>query len=306
MQSFMNLPGIVTGVVIACFFMATSAAPAHAEGKIFYAVLPMGAKEANSLVHRLVAQGMSKQWGREFRTYFRTTEFDNSRPFLIPTQTGHICVATAMHYDIDKVMKFGPSQEEETRQAIQEFLLAHEASHCREAQTTLKHLLFDEGGEELAGFRLWLEESLADHRARLAAHERGRAGYNAVIAWERRRLFDLLTGDLEHWSTPLFNVMSGIATAGHAEMTQAAEVLGGEAAYPLIERGWRQLFRALFAGGDGSAEQMAAWNAAITTFPEGMRTALPSLIDLRKLSQEIWPEALDWRLKAIGRSKPPS
>lgn len=302
----MNTLGIFSGIVLACCCLATSATQAHAESKIFYAVVPMSAKEADFLVRRLVAQGMPKDWARDFRNHFRTTEFDNSRPFLIPTQTGHVCVATAMRYDIDKVMKFAPCQDEDTRQAIQDFLLAHEASHCSEVQTTLKYLLSDESAEELESFRLWLEESLADHRARLAAHQWGRAGYNAVMAWERRRFFDMLSGDLEHWSTPLINVMVADATTEHADLTQVAAALGGEAAYQSIERGWLKLRRALFAGEDGSAEQMVAWDDAVNTFSEGIRPAIPSLSELRDSARAIWPDAVDWRLKVIGRSKPPS
>lgn len=302
----MHLRNIISGFVFACFFLATITAPAHADSKIFYAVVPMGAKEAKFLTQKLVAKGMSRELAREFPSYLATTEFDNSRPLFIPARTGYVCVATAMRYDIDKVMKFAPSQDEDTRRAVQDYLLAHEASHCREAQSTLKQLLTEEDDKEFEGYPLWLEESLADHRAQAAAHQWGRAGYNAVTAWDRRRLLDLLTGDLDHWSTPLLRVMGAKATAGHADMALAGTMLGGEAAYQSIQRGWFRLKKALFVGEEGSIEQAAAWDAAVNLFSEGLRSAIPTLEELRKTAREIWPDSVDWRLKVTGREKPPS
>ncbi len=287
-----------------CFHVCASTAPVNVQGRIFQAVLPMNAADADALMHKLMAFGLDQKWMSPFRDYLRTTEFFNSMPWVLDAGDRPLCVATALRYDIDQVMLVSPEKNAETEQAVTAFLLAHEASHCERmlAQLAGEHSRPYLGGADIADQDLWVEESLADHAARLSVRGLGKAGENATAAWERYRLFGFLSGDLEHWTTPLIQMIQKADARDDVPLDAAAlGVMGGNVSYSAMAAGWRRLRKALFAGEDQSTEQVTAWASAVQAFPMDLRPAIPSLDSLRALSRQLWPDAPDWRRKAIRR-----
>lgn len=271
-------------------------------------VLPMAPQEAEKLMSRLLAKGLDKRWRRDFRDFLVNTAVGNSAPLLLPVAAGNVCLATALRYDIDKVMGFSEDKGEDTRQAVADFLLVHEASHCREIllRDGANPGWAEKASDDFEGIGLWYEEALADYRAREALRKQGMPGFKANAAWERRRLFDLLAGDLDHWTTPLVHAAEGHSGADAEVLAQAGAGLGGQHAYEALNRLWSSLVQALFVGADEGAEQAQAWEAASNAFPAGLRAVVPSLNQLRSMAREIWPDAPDWRLKAIGRDRAPT
>lgn len=299
------LPLTLFGLSLLALVTTSAFAASPLDENIFLAVLPMNAEDADALVHQLEAKGLEKEWGAHVHEYLLLAENLNSIPLFLPAQKGALCLASAMRYDIDKAMKLSPEQDAATRQAITTFLLAHEVSHCRQFLPLKAREGQGEALPALADYPLWLEETLADHRARLAVQPLGKAGQNAIVAWERYRLFGFLDGDLDHWTTPLIHRLGETTAVDSTAVTLAASGMGGDASYQAITPGWQRLRKAIFIGDDGSPEQMQAWNSGVNSLPEEMRPALPSLTELRALTKGIWPEASDWRLKAISRVRPP-
>lgn len=291
-------------IILAAIGSGATAAPTAepVDARIFMAVVPMSAEEANALVRKLVSKGLKRKWVPIVREILRMTEYATSGQLLLPARKGDICMAIAMGHDIDKAMGYAPERNQGTRQAISAYILAHEASHCREA---LINGWGKKGATEVSGIRVWQDESLADQRARNAMRALGTAGQNAIVAFDIFRIFCFLEGDLDHWTTPLVMSLGEVTSPESSDIAQATAELGGDQAYSTIETGWRQLHSALFVGSDGSAEQALAWDEAIATFPAGMSKALPPLAELRALTRQIWPDAPDWRLKAIARIRPP-
>lgn len=287
-------------ILTALLFSENAALAGTANSRIFAAVLPMTAVSTNEFVHQLSAAGLTKEWLEAMREYLGTgDEIGNSMPIVMPThQGGFVCVAAALRYDINKTMGFTPVKDAQTREAVTVFLLAHEVSHCEEA---LKQLDQNKAwtDEAYTGEELWREESLADQRARVAVHQLGISGWNALQAWETRRFYGFLEGDLEHWSTPLIIALGETTSSDSKAMLWAGSRIGGMETYQRMNFCRGKLANALFAGEDTSAEQSQAWEYALNECPEGLRTGLPSLSELRTQSKALWLEEHDWRLKAV-------
>jgi hypothetical protein len=147
----------------------------------------------------------------------------------------------------------------------------------------------------------WLEESLADLDARVSVSKLGVPGQHAIAAWERYRLFGLLEGNLVHWTTPLIPMIQKTDAKDKPPMNLAALEPGGDASYEAMNASWHKLRKALFTGADESTEQATAWKNAVQAFPAGLRSAIPTLVSLRVLSKQLWPNEPDWRSKAARR-----
>jgi hypothetical protein len=260
----------------------------------------MNEADTDALMRRLIASGLEQKWISPVSDYVRTTEFFNSLPLVLDAGDRPLCVATALRYDINQVMLVSPDKSAETEQAITAFLLAHEASHCARLLSQLAgenswpYLV----GTDISDHDIWVEESLADHAARLSVSGLGKAGQNATTAWERYRLFGFLKGDLEHWTTPLLPMIQKADVMASVTLNAIALGEGSDVSHLAMTAGWHRLKKALFAGDDGSTEQATAWENVVQTFPVNLRSAIPSLVSLRALSRDIWPDAPDWRRMA--------
>jgi len=290
---------------LASVYLNACSSTAHGseQSRIFHAVLPMASADAQNLADKLVAYGIDAEHRADLVDYFRTKVFGDSIPMVLKAAGGPLCLAVGLRLDIEQVMQVSPEKGLKTEQAITTFLLAHEASHCKRI---LAQMRGDRSwpilNEQMTDADLWLEESLADLDARVSVGKLGVHGQHAIAAWERYRLFGLLKGNLEHWTTPLIPMIQRTGANDKPPLNHAALESGGDASYEAMNAAWRLLRRALFVGDDGSTAQAAAWENAILAFPVSLRPAIPTLVSLRALSRKIWPDAPDWRSKAAHRS----
>lgn len=282
-----------------CFNAHAETLQAPVQERIFNAVLPMSAADAANLADKLVASGIDQQHRADLIDYFRTKVFGDSIPMVLQAAGSPLCVAIALRYDVDQVMQFSPARNGEAEQAITHFLLVHEASHCRKILAQMRgEQSWPALNAQMTDADLWLEESLADLDARGAMGKLGRYGNNAIAAWERYRLFGFLKGNLDHWTTPLLPMFQKTSAKDQPPLDLTALEPGGDASYEAMNVAWRHLRSALFVGEDGSPAQAAAWTSAVQAFPVRLRPAIPSLVSLRALSKQLWPDAPDWRRKA--------
>ncbi len=301
--------GGFSSVVFVAFFLSSiclpvnaSTTPASVQARIFYAVLPMTSADATKLAEKLIANGIDHQHHADLVDSFRTTVFGDSVPIVLQAAGGPLCLAAALRYDVDQVMKVSPDKSRETEKAITTFLLNHEASHCKKILSQMRgERSWPVLDAQMTDADFWLEETLADLDARVSLRKLGIPGQHAIKAWERYRLFGLLKGNLEHWTTPLIPMIKKTGAKDKPPLDLSALEPGGVASYEAMHEAWSKLRKAIFMGADKSAEQAAAWNSAVHAFPVALRPAIPSLIRLRVLSRKIWPDAPDWRYKATAR-----
>jgi hypothetical protein len=255
-----------------------------ADPRIFRALVPMPAGEAKRLVQRLGRAGLAEEWHASLDTYLRNEQVGDSRPIELPARSGRLCLAMALRQDVEAVLALAPVQDTETRRAVGEFLLTHEAAHCVASMALTDPFAQSDDSTledpELNGLPLLREESLADQMAHHHMHSLGRAGYHASVAWQRYRLFGLLRGDLDHWTTPL--VQHGLDSVSEGD-------------YRAFAQAWLGLIRALNHHEDGSDAQTRAWHAATDRIPASLRSGLPSLEVIRALALQRWGHAVDWR-----------
>jgi hypothetical protein len=281
--------------------------PVPVQARIFDAVLPMVSSEAEKLADKLIANGVNHLLRADLVDSFRTTVFGDSIPIVLQAAGGPLCLAAALRYDVDQVMQVSPEKSWETKQAITAFLLAHEASHCKKIMSQMRgERSWPVLDAQMTDADFWLEESLADLDARVSVRKLGAPGQHAIKAWERYRLFGLLKGHLEHWTTPLIPMIQKNAAKDKRPLDVSALGPGGDASYEAMNEAWRKLWKAIFTGADKSAEQAAAWNNAVQAFPVALRPAIPSLTSVRALSKNVWPDAPDWRYEATARRYSPT
>ena len=286
-----------------CAPLSALATPAAEQARIFHAVLPMTSAAAQNLTDKLVANGIDSEHRADLIDHFRTQVFGDSMPMVLKAAGAPLCVAEALRLDVDQVMQVSPDKSWKTEQAITTFLLAHEASHCKKILAQMRgERSWPALNDQMTDADLWLEESLADLDASVSVSKLGVPGKHAIAAWERYRLFGLLKGNLEHWTTPLIPMIHKTGAKDKPPLNLAALEPGGDASYEAMNAAWRHLQKALFAGEDGSAAQAAAWVNAVDAFPLALRSAIPSLVSLRTLSKKLWPDAPDWRRKAARRA----
>lgn len=257
-----------------------------AQPQIVRVLVPMQATEAKRVVQRLIRAGATEALRAPLEEYFQTKQLGNSMPLEVPTRTGRLCLALALHYDVDEALALAPVQDAATRNAIATFLLTHEAVHCASLVLPAPYSPANEpqpDEPELEGLPLLQEESLADQVSHQFMLTHGRAGYHASVAWQRYRLFGFLRGDLDHWTTPL--VQGGLGVASEQD-------------YRAMQQAWPHMVRALNRHADGSTEQAQAWQETLDLMPLTLRTGLPNLATIRALGQQLWPQAPDWRCAA--------
>ncbi len=250
--------------------------------RIFRALTPMREQDATRLLRSMRQAGLPPRWRRALHDLLRQTEFGNSVPLELPTRNGRVCLAMGLRYDVNRVTELAPEKDEETRRAVADFLLTHESVHCASKVLPTPgpgSMQAEQELPEIEGLSLLREEALADQVAGEAMLTRGRAGYNAVIAWRRNRLYGFLRGDLDHWTTPLLH--GGLDAASESD-------------YQTMVAVWPQLIRPLHRSQDGSAEQSAGWESAYRQMPMSLRAGLPTLNEIRTLSQALWPQSVDW------------
>lgn len=253
-----------------------------ADPRIFRALAPLSAPDAARLLRGMRQAGVPTKWKRGLYELVRMTEFGNSVPLELPTRTGRVCLAMGLRYDVNQVMELTPAKDEETRRAVADFLLTHESVHCASKVLPAPAAGSVPAGQklpEIEGLSLLREEALADQVAGESMLTRGRAGYNAMIGWQRHRLYGFLRGDLDHWTTPLLrNGLDAVSESDYQTMVLV----------------WPKLVKPLHRSQDGSAEQSDDWDSAFDQLPISLRAGLPTLNEIRALSQDLWPQSKNW------------
>lgn len=281
--------------------MFSSAATAVQDDGIIDIHLPLNTGAATNARDKLAAAGMKVSEADEFVPMLLAIDSGDSRPITLTAENGKtLCLAVTWKDDALKTMRFSKSSISESELSILAFMAAHERAHCKE-------LLADETAASKAMIgdsMFWRSESKADALARQAVHALGKSGSVAAEAWRTRRLFDFMAGDIQHWTTPIVDLIESTGDITESGVEKAFDALGGEKGFADLTSCWRSLLSALFAGDDRSQEQALAWTQAVAKLPTAARSSLPELDDIRKAAIHAWPSSNDWRLEATGRSLP--
>lgn len=282
--------------------MLSTVATAVEDDGIVDVQIPLAPGDATTVRDRLAVAGLALAQADEFVSTLLADHGGDSRVIPLKGTKGKaLCLALVWKDEALDTVRFSQTSGPDIDRAMLAFVAAHERTHCKDR-------LMDEpagSSQTIEDSVYWRSEAWADAVARQVVRALGQDGVAAAEAWQTRRMFDLLAGDIQHWTTPLVEWMesSGNISAGGAEKAFAA--LGGESAFADLNAGWSALLAALFAGEDRSQAQTLAWAAAVARIPPALRGALPELDEIRKTALRAWPDAEDWRLPATGRTRPP-
>lgn len=301
--------GVLVGLVVAAFanVMAQAATERKIENQakkasegvvLIEAVVPLTSKKkAERLERAFTLMGVQAELSKELASYMLSGNAD-SRIMLLPLDNPKACVAVVAKHEALDVGRFAKRRPEGFEDALIAFLAEHEKAHCSGFVVSLP------AGRMPTDAESWLEEARSDLAAREAMRSRGRAGEAVADAWLTRRLFDFLSADEYHWTTPW------VKAAERSPMgTRSLPSPSGQAAAALSEAAMqlrKELINALFADSETSGKgQETAWDAAKNSAPDELSKWIPSLPEVREAAKAAWPDAQDWRLPTSGRTFAP-